>query len=122
MHLGFSLLSVGIFPLSLSTLTNASASPRPAAPRARAEGLEPTLPLHRRPLSPRQVPRADVARVCCAALTEPAAANLSLDLASRPEGEGAVTDSPGSLFASLGGKSCDYSTVLDDPPSIFATG
>ena len=89
----------------------------------RAEGLEPTLrPLHRRPLSPRQVPRADVARVCCAALTEPAAANLSLDLASRPEGEGAVTDSPGSLFASLGGKSCDYSTVLDDPPSIFATG
>lgn len=70
----------------------------------------------------RQVPRADVARVCCAALTEPAAADLSLDLASRPEGEGAVTDSPGSLFASLGGKSCDYSTVLDDPPSIFATG
>ena len=68
------------------------------------------------------MPRADVARVCCAALTEPAAADLSLDLASRPEGEGAVTDSPGSLFASLGGKSCDYSTVLEDPPSIFATG
>jgi len=34
----------------------------------------------------RQVPRADVARVSCAALTSPEAAKVSFDLASRPEG------------------------------------
>jgi uncharacterized protein YbjT (DUF2867 family) len=67
----------------------------------------------------RQVPRADVARVCCAALTSPEAENVSLDLASKPEGEGQPTTAAASLFAALGGKSCDYSKVLPDPPSIF---
>jgi len=67
----------------------------------------------------RQVPRADVARVCCAALTDPAAANLSFDLASLPEGEGSVTAAAKDVFAMLKGKSCDYSKVLPDPPSIF---
>lgn len=67
----------------------------------------------------RQVPRADVARVCCAALTDPAAANLSFDLASLPEGEGTVTTAAKDVFAMLKGKSCDYSKVLPDPPSIF---
>jgi len=68
----------------------------------------------------RQVPRADVARVCCAALSAPEAANVSLDLSSRPEGEGEPTASAASVFAALGGKSCDYATMLPDPPSIFS--
>ena len=67
-----------------------------------------------------QVPRADVARVCCAALFAPEASNRSFDLASNAKGEGVVTgDDIGPLFASLGGKSCDYSNAAPDPPSIF---
>ena len=68
----------------------------------------------------RQVPRADVARVCCAALREPTARNKSFDLASNAPGEGEPTVQAGSLFEQLGKRSCDYSTVLPDPPSIFA--
>jgi len=68
----------------------------------------------------RQVPRADVARVCCAALREPAARNKSFDLASNAKGEGEPTVEAGTVFEQLGERSCDYSTVLPDPPSIFA--
>ena len=70
--------------------------------------------------SRRQVPRADVARLCCAALLEPAARNKSLDLASKPAGEGTPTKHVRSVFEQLGVRSCDYGHVHPDPPSIFA--
>jgi uncharacterized protein YbjT (DUF2867 family) len=70
-------------------------------------------------LTTRQVPRADVARVCCAALADPAAKNKSFDLASKAVGQGAVTEHARSVFKLLGSRNCDYSTVLPDPPSIF---
>mmetsp|Transcript_19139 Transcript_19139/g.47844 ORF Transcript_19139/g.47844 Transcript_19139/m.47844 type:complete len:303 (-) Transcript_19139:292-1200(-) len=70
-------------------------------------------------LKSRQVPRADVARVCRAALLEPSARNVSFDLASKPVGEGEATKQASSVFRQLAGRSCDYSTVLPDPPSIF---
>jgi len=67
----------------------------------------------------RQVPRADVARVCCAALFDPAALNKSFDLASKPEGEGEVSTDAAVVFETLGDRTCDYSVVVPDPPSIF---
>lgn len=70
----------------------------------------------------RSVPRADVARVCCAALKNSAASNLSFDLASKPEGEGEPTSDASAVFGALQDKSCDYTTVLPDPPSLFARG
>lgn len=63
-------------------------------------------------LKSRQVPRADVARVCCAALSSPAARNKSFDLASKPPGEGEATAEASAVFELLGSRSCDYSTVL----------
>jgi len=70
-------------------------------------------------LKNRQVPRGDVARVCCAALFDTAAANKSFDLASKPVGEGAVTPNGSNmaLFVSLMGRSCDYTVIVPDPPS-----
>ncbi|KAJ8600256.1 hypothetical protein CTAYLR_002007 [Chrysophaeum taylorii] len=73
-------------------------------------------------LKSRSIPRADVARVCCAALDTPEASNVSLDLASKPPGEGNPTHDPASVFRTVGGdRVYDYSTVLPDPPSIFPT-
>ena len=72
-------------------------------------------------LKSRSVARADVARVCCAALVDPGAARKSFDLASKPVGEGTPTLHARSVFETLGARSCDYSTVLPDPPSIFAS-
>jgi len=69
-------------------------------------------------LSTRQVPRADVARVACAALTAPKAAKVSMDLASKPPGDGVPTANAADVFAALRGKSCDYSDVKPDPPSL----
>ena len=63
-----------------------------------------------------------MARVCCAALFDPAALNKSFDLASKPEGEGEVSVDAAVVFKNLGGRSCSYSMVTDsapDPPSIF---
>ena len=72
-------------------------------------------------LEARQVPRGDVARVCVAALLEPAASeNLSFDLASKPVGEGTVTEDAADVFASLAGRSCSYAGAPIVPPSIFA--
>jgi len=70
-------------------------------------------------LKSRQVPRADVARVCCAALFDSAALKISFDLASKPEGEGEITVDAATVFKTLGDKTCDYSVVAPDPPSIF---
>ena len=71
-------------------------------------------------LKSRSVARADVARVCCAALFDDAALGKSFDLASKPVGEGTPTLHAASVFEALAGKTCDYATVLDDPPSIPA--
>ena len=64
----------------------------------------------------RQVPRNDVARVACAALTNPAASNLSFDLASKPVGQGKPTADLASLFKD--GKSCAYSEPPIEPPPL----
>lgn len=69
-------------------------------------------------LKSRQVPRSDVARVCAAALVNDAALNVSFDLASKPAGEGEVTVHAADVFARLEGRTCDYSNVIPDPPSI----
>ena len=69
--------------------------------------------------SSRQVCRADVARVCCAALTSKAAENKSFDLASKPEGEGTPTADAEAVFAALGGRNAKYDGDGDDPPSIM---
>ena len=61
-----------------------------------------------------------VARVCCAARFDDAALGKSFDLASKPGGEGTPTLHAASVFEALAGKTCDYATVLDDPPSIPA--
>lgn len=66
----------------------------------------------------RQVPRADVARVCCAALESAAAEMRSFDVSSKPVGEGAATTNAAEVFAKLGGRVYDYGTVLPDPPAI----
>mmetsp|Transcript_88815 Transcript_88815/g.177610 ORF Transcript_88815/g.177610 Transcript_88815/m.177610 type:complete len:316 (+) Transcript_88815:127-1074(+) len=73
----------------------------------------------------RQVPRADVARMCCAAVADPEAAGLakcvSFDLTSKPEGEGNPTlglTGIRAALAALKGASCNYNEVLSDPRSI----
>lgn len=68
----------------------------------------------------RQVPRSDVARVCASALVVPEARDKSFDLASKPVGEGEVTKHAKSVFDQLANRTCDYSNVLPDTPSIFA--
>lgn len=68
----------------------------------------------------RQVPRADVARVACAAVADRAASrNLSFDLASQPVGEGMVTEKAAEVFKQLKGKTCKYEEPPPaDPPSL----
>lgn len=66
----------------------------------------------------RQVSRADVARVACAAVAHrDKARNKSFDLASRPVGEGTPTAEPHRLFDVLGARSCEYADQ-PDPPSL----
>ena len=66
----------------------------------------------------RQVPRADVARVVCAAVAKrELSKNLSFDLVSLPVGDGVVTKHAADVFASLGGKTCKYEDAAD-PPSL----
>ena len=69
-------------------------------------------------LASRSVARADVARVCCAALSSDAAKNLAFDLASKPAGEGAPTEDASSVFGKVA-YSYDFCGVVEDPPSIF---
>eukprot|EP00667_Euglena_gracilis_P012678 EG_transcript_13034 len=54
----------------------------------------------------RSIPRADVAEVCVQALNEPGAANRSIDVISRPEGEGQPTTDFAAFFANPG--NCKY--------------
>lgn len=58
----------------------------------------------------RNVPRDDVAEVLLQALLHPAYRNRSVDLVSKPEGEGPPTADFGALIASClpNGESCDY--------------
>ena len=86
-------------------------------PRARAliVGVDDELLLQ---LTSRQVPRNDVARVACAAMSAPKASKLSFDLASKPIGEGTPTDLTPDFFAMLGGKSCGYTDEPIEPPSL----
>lgn len=62
----------------------------------------------------RSIPRGDVASVCVAALTTPAAKNRSIDIISLPEGEGTITSDFSSVFSKVKG-SCDY-TIKDRVP------
>jgi len=70
----------------------------------------------------RSVPRADVARVCVAALLHPGAHNKSFDLASQAkEAPGATpTADAAAVFAALGSRTCSYGSVsaAQTPPSI----
>jgi len=76
-------------------------------------------------LKSRSIPRADVARVCCAALFDERAKNKSFDIATKPIGEGKPTvhakDVFGILVLQHPEQSADYSIELPEPPSIFAT-
>lgn len=71
-------------------------------------------------MASRQVPRNDVARVACEALINPAASNLSFDLASKPLGEGKPTVNVTPLFGpdGINGRSCAYSEPPIEPPSL----
>jgi len=69
-------------------------------------------------LTTRQVPRADVARVACAAVADrTTSAGLSFDLASKPVGEGEATADAKRCFGLLKGRSCKYEDTAD-PPSL----
>ena len=88
---------------------------KPARERELLVGVDDTL----LQLDTRQVPRADVARVACAALVTPEARDVSMDLASKPPGEGAATEHAAECFRGmLAGKSCDYGEAPADPPSL----
>jgi len=64
----------------------------------------------------RSVPRADVAEMVLRCLDMPGATNLSFDLASREEGEGAgPTTDFATLLGTLQGRTYDYSPVAGSP-------
>ena len=65
----------------------------------------------------RSVARADVARVCKAALGS-AATGVALDLVSKKLGDGTPTKDASSVFASVG--KYNYESAATDPPSIFS--
>jgi len=65
----------------------------------------------------RQVPRADVARVACAAVAKGLGKGKSFDLASLPVGEGKATVHAADVFDKLRGKTCKYEDAAD-PPSL----
>ena len=65
----------------------------------------------------RSVARADVARVCKAALGS-AATGVALDLVSKKAGDGTPTKDASTVFASSPGK-YTYESAATDPPSIF---
>eukprot|EP00629_Pelagomonadales_sp_RCC1024_P001039 CAMPEP_0119280290 /NCGR_PEP_ID=MMETSP1329-20130426/22353_1 /TAXON_ID=114041 /ORGANISM="Genus nov. species nov., Strain RCC1024" /LENGTH=292 /DNA_ID=CAMNT_0007280873 /DNA_START=254 /DNA_END=1129 /DNA_ORIENTATION=+ len=60
----------------------------------------------------RSVARADVARVCVAALFNEKAENLAFDLASKPAGEGTATADAAAVFDQLTPGAYSYATVL----------
>ena len=66
----------------------------------------------------RSVARADVARVCKAALGSASATNFALDLVSKKAGDGTPTKDASTVFASSPGK-YTYESAATDPPSIF---
>ena len=66
----------------------------------------------------RSVARADVARVCKAALGSAAATGVALDLVSKKAGDGTPTKDASSVFASPG--KYTYESAATDPPSIFS--
>ena len=65
----------------------------------------------------RSVARADVARVCKAALGSASATGVALDLVSKKAGDGTPTNASSSVFASPG--KYTYESAATDPPSIF---
>ena len=65
----------------------------------------------------RSVARADVARVCKAALGSASATGVALDLVSKKAGDGMATKDASSVFASVG--KYNYESAAKDPPSIF---
>lgn len=67
-----------------------------------------------RELTPRRLPRADLAEVCLQALDCQAARNVSFDISGSDDGVVLTSDGLGSLLESLGGASCDYS--INPPP------
>lgn len=69
-------------------------------------------------LKSRSIPRGDVARVLCASVSDQRASNRSFDIASKPDGQ--PTADVAVLFDQLQGRTCDYSTVIPDPPSVLA--
>ena len=66
----------------------------------------------------RSVARADVARVCKAALGSASATGVALDLVSKKAGDGTPTKDASTVFASSPGK-YTYESAATDPPSIF---
>ena len=66
----------------------------------------------------RSVCRADVARVCKAALGSASATNVALDLVSKKAGDGTPTKDASSVFTSPG--KYTYESAATDPPSIFS--
>ena len=66
----------------------------------------------------RSVARADVARVCKAALGSASATGVALDLVSKKAGDGVATKDASSVFASPG--KYNYESAAKDPPSIFS--
>ena len=67
----------------------------------------------------RSVARADVARVCKAALGSAAATNCAFDLVSKKVGDGTPTKDASTVFASSPGK-YTYESEATDPPSVFS--
>ena len=66
----------------------------------------------------RSVARADVARVCKAALGSAAATNCALDLVSKKAGDGTPTKDASTVFTAPG--KYTYESAANDPPSIFS--
>ena len=67
----------------------------------------------------RSVARADVARVCKAALGSASATNCALDLVSKKVGDGTPTKDASTVFTASPGK-YTYESAATDPPSIFS--
>ena len=66
----------------------------------------------------RSVSRADVARVCKAALGSAAATGVALDLVSKKAGDGTPTKDASTVFTAPG--KYTYESAATDPPSIFS--
>jgi len=66
----------------------------------------------------RSVARADVARVCKAALGSASATGVALDLVSKKAGDGTPTKDASTVFTAPG--KYTYESAATDPPSIFS--